>query len=60
MDKFLRGMLICVALYLAAMVLISCAVIVFGGNIYQIPMGVFIGVGVISGLLSTAVNDKID
>lgn len=49
-----------IAIYFALLVLVLCGVIVCGGNIFEVPTGVFIVIGIASGLLSAIIINKLE
>ena len=60
MREMLRGMFLSILIYSVVIGLVCVSVIVCGGNIHQIPTGVFIGVGACCGILANIVNKKLD
>ena len=60
MRKMLRGMGFSAMFYCVIMGIVTTTVYMGGGKISDIPMGVFIGVGVCTGILGSIVNEKLD
>ena len=60
MREMLRGMGLSVLIYCVIIGVILVSVVVCGGNIHQVPTGVFIGVGACCGVLASIINNKLD
>jgi hypothetical protein len=60
MREMLRGMALSILFYCVFIGVVLVSVVVCGGNIYQVPTGVFIGVGACCGILASIINEKLD
>ena len=60
MKNMLRGMALSVIIYCVVMGITLWCVQLCGGRISDLPTGLYLGIGVVCGLMATIINEKLD
>lgn len=60
MNSMLRGLALSIGLYLVVTGLLILTVTLCGGEFSQIPGGLYLGIGVCTGIFAGIINEKLD
>jgi hypothetical protein len=60
MEKLFRGLALSILLYVVVTALLIGVVMLCGGEFYQIPGILFLGIGVCTGIGASVINEKLD